>query len=1183
MDRGSRELFSPSERKLLDYEESPARDGGRSAAAEPPGEGDGETQEFRDNRRIVRSLQRMWSRGRLGPVCPDDHAQALALAQQLIQRDLPDSGSIDTSAQLREELSRSSVISSADLDLLLEDLRPEEQPHSAAELAELLVRRGVLHADQAAALCRGELPTLLLGDYLVLEELGRGGMGVVYAAQQVSLRRRVALKVLPLASILDGRSFERFKNEARAAAALDHPNAVQVYAVGCASGMHYYAMQYIEGCTAADQIADARRAPPSAEAVPAAERYRRIARLGIQAAEALEHAHQLGIVHRDIKPSNLLVDAGDHLWITDFGLAMIEAEANLTVTGGMLGTLRYMSPEQTEGDRRVLDHRTDIYSLGVTLYEMLTLRPAFPDDRPQRLLRQIPQEEPPPPRAIDRRIPKDLETIVLKAIRKDPADRYPTAQALADDLKRFLESRPILAKPTTVVERAGRWMRRHTPLVGLVLAMFALAAGGFAASTFLITREQSKTKAALRTATENSSEAQHQRRRAEKAVIEANRQTRLAREMLYTSDIKLAAGALKSGDVAQQVDFLRRHIPEAGQADLRGFEWHYLWRQANLGHEELLDVGQPLYTVCFSPDGKVLATAGQRGVIRVLDAATFRETCSFPAEQGEVNGLGFHPTSGQLVSAGDDGTLRIWDLASRRLVRTIQAHETLAFQVAFTPDGNRMISCGKEPVIRLWDWATGSHAGTLERHEDAVEAIAVSPNGKVLGSASSDGTACLWNMKEQSLIFREHTVLLARTISVAFSPDSRFFAAGNVQGYIKVLEIEEDFALVKALHDRLLDGVQSIAFAHGSMRFLTGDRSGSLRLWSLDSPAAEPASGSQSVWNDTGWLGHEGRIYDIAFSPGGKRFVSVGEDGKLKVWDSVDPSPWLEMDVHEKPEDVAFLPSGETFFTANGDAVYAWNAASHARTRLPIPGDRPFNSIEVSPDGKLLAVGNDHGTVVLWNLKTDRVVRRWHVGDADKVEPLSFSPDGRLVAAALWPSHDKVQLLDLETGAELPSLPARQCEALAFSPDGKQLAAGDWHDIILYDLATGERLHVLQSRAKTITGLAFSPDGNLLASIGTDRRLAVWDLKAGRERASWIAHAGGIRAMTISPDGRTIATTGTEGSLKLWSLPTGLHLFSFPEVHPVYARAAFVDGGRRLACYGLRTVRFFDGSPMAEE
>ncbi|HZV07038.1 MAG TPA: serine/threonine-protein kinase [Gemmataceae bacterium] len=374
-------------------------------------------------------------------------------------------------------------------------------------------------------------PGTPLGDYRILREIGRGGMGVVYEAEQLSLGRRIALKILPFALTLDPRQLQRFKNEARAAAQLHHQHIVPVYTVGIERGVHFYAMQYIEGQSLAEVIHDLRRAksegkrptigekalsphsrdiPPTGPYLPEGELpladidtkpigalatsfsansngfYRTVARLGIQAAEALEHAHEYGVIHRDIKPANLMVDGHGHLWITDFGLAQFQSDPGLTRSGDLLGTLRYMSPEQANGQRVAIDHRTDLYSLGATLYELLTQQPPFEGNDRQTLLHQILNDEPRPPRAIQKSIPVELETIVLKSLAKSPAERYATAREMADDLSCFLKDQPIRARRATPMQRLRKWTRRHPSVFWSIVALFFLTVAGSMVSAEIV-------------------------------------------------------------------------------------------------------------------------------------------------------------------------------------------------------------------------------------------------------------------------------------------------------------------------------------------------------------------------------------------------------------------------------------------------------------------------------------------------------------------------------------------------------------------------------------------------------------------------------------------------------------------------------------------------------------------------
>jgi eukaryotic-like serine/threonine-protein kinase len=446
-----------------------------------------------------------------------------------------------------------------------------------------------------------------LGDFRLLREVGRGGMGVVYEAEQISLRRRVALKVLPFAAAIDPRRLQRFKTEALAAAHVQHEKIVPVHAVGCERGVHYYAMQFIDGQSLAALIGELRglrdERQDDADATEAAigrlgassgggaisaattisrersaERRRyfeRVAGLGRQAALALEHAHQAGIVHRDVKPGNLLLDLRGQLWITDFGLAQVTGDVGLTITGEMLGTLRYASPEQVLARRGIVDHRSDVYSLGATLYELLALRPPFDGRDRNALIRQIADDEPASLRSLEPAIPAELETIVLKSLRKEPADRYATAQEMADDLQRFLDGRPILARRPTPPERLRAWSRRHPAMVWSGVAALILLSAASLVSTAIVRREQSKTLDEQRKA-ESAYRREHQR--AEEAEARFRLARRAVDELIRASEEELAhrpgmeglRKRLLGSALAYYREFIaeRRGDPDA-QAELR--------------------------------------------------------------------------------------------------------------------------------------------------------------------------------------------------------------------------------------------------------------------------------------------------------------------------------------------------------------------------------------------------------------------------------------------------------------------------------------------------------------------------------------------------------------------------------------------------------------------------------------
>lgn len=427
---------------------------------------------------------------------------------------------------------------------LLECLEGVRVIHTAVESAREDEEADSLAAsDSSATLDHATETPRVLGDYRVVREIGRGGMGVVYEAEEQSLRRKVALKVLPFAAVLDQRQITRFRNEAQAAAGLHHPNIVPVFAIGQERGVHYYAMQYIEGQSLAQAITELRggstpgghrRTSPDAttqtaiQASPHTETpqpeapapssppfdtgataatlgptnreaafFRAAAHLAADAADALQHAHDLGVVHRDVKPSNLMIDGRGKVWVADFGLARVQTDLGITATGDVVGTLRYMSPEQARGRADQVDGRTDVYALGATLYELLTLRHAHPGDDRRQMMENLERVDPITPRRINPATPADLENIVRRAMEKDPAARYASAGDLRDDLQRYLDGRPTIARPPNTVERVGKWMRRRRRTVAAAAATLAVVSIVSLASAVLVDRARDRAEAAL--------------------------------------------------------------------------------------------------------------------------------------------------------------------------------------------------------------------------------------------------------------------------------------------------------------------------------------------------------------------------------------------------------------------------------------------------------------------------------------------------------------------------------------------------------------------------------------------------------------------------------------------------------------------------------------------------------------
>jgi WD40 repeat protein/serine/threonine protein kinase len=1001
-----------------------------------------------------------------------------------------------------------------------------------------------------------------LGDFRILREIGRGGMGVVYEAEQISLGRRVALKVLPFAAAMDARHLQRFKNEAQAAAHLHHQNIVPVHYVGCERGVHFYAMQFIEGHTLAALIRDLRQLasgqpaadpprvanslagelasgqwappqhneaelPPTTDYVPAptpsagaataaaalsTERstqsrgfFRAAAHLGVQAAEALEHAHQLGVIHRDIKPGNLLVDPSGRLWVTDFGLARLGSDPGLTMSGDLLGTIRYMSPEQALAKRVVVDARTDIYSLGVTLYELLTLERAYPGKSREEVLRQIAFEEPRPLRHLNKAVPAELETIVLKATAKNPEERYATAQELADDLRRFLEDKPIKAKRPSLRQRAVKWARRHKTVVRAAVVVFLLAVVALAVSTVLIWRAKEDLKQSLERERQNA----------------------------YYERIALAEREWSANNLSRMQQLLDE-CPE----DLRGWEWYYLKR---LRYQTLPPLRHDTAVLCavFSPDGQRIASSDQDGWVKIWDAKTGQKVLQFSAHKKHARSVAYSPDGRRLATGSWDGTIKVWDaqaLGPDRDARpslTLEGPGSQVARVAFSPDGKWLASASRTRMnsgqVQVWDATTGAPVLAVPAYVNSLKCLDFSPDGRRLVSVGPDpdSEVKVWDVRtgQELLTLGGHR---RPGESVAFSPDGRRIAsvAGNLDPAEREVLIW-DARTGREMH-RLRGhsaGVWCLAFSPDGQRLATGSKDHTIKLWDVE-------TGREALT----LRGHSDSVCDVAFRPDGHQLVSASHDRTVRVWDAT-PS--------EGTPDPGCL-------TLRGPGAGVNAVAFH-------PKDR-----------RLVASAGTDGTVRLWDVGNGEQVRTLR-SHADLVRALAFSPDGRRLAAAGHQSKS-LTVWDTTTWQEIfprPLAPTYGLCTVAFSPDGRRLAAAGFSlsfPVVVWDLVSGEQIRVLSGHTWTVRQVAFSPDGRRIAAASHDGTVRVWDVTTGKEVVRPpLRHAAAATGVAFSPDGGQLATASLDGTVRVWDTTSWKPLLVRSDAAAGVRCVAFSPDGRRLA------------------
>jgi WD40 repeat protein len=1006
--------------------------------------------------------------------------------------------------------------------------------------------------------------TSTFGEYELLGELGRGGQGIVYRARHRSLRRIVALKTIPPNHLADDQARARFVLEASTASRLDHPNLVPIYEVGERDGFCFFTMKLIEGASIERLVVDG---PPDAAAC------RHVATILGKVAQGVNHAHQRGILHRDLKPSNVLLGHEDEPHVTDFGMAREMGEASeLTVTHGWIGTPAYLAPEVIAGGSSQATIATDIYGLGAILYHVLTARAPFSRTTLAATLHAAQTEDVPSPSCINRAVPVDLETVCLKCLEKDPAQRYPSAEALAEELNRFLRGEPVHALPVSRLEKTARWCRRKPALASSLFLILILILILIIGSPI--------------------------------AIYRINRARQTAELNLYAADMSLASQALENHNIRRTRELLEKHSPfvvraSAGSsnenlprgdrlkaglltkvADLRGWEWRYLYGQCKSDElSTLLRGTSPVSTVCFSPDGAMLFAAVDDGTIRVWDFTSRRELAPFQTFSGKFDldpldpnhAVAVSPDGCLLAAGGPNKGIVIWELPSRRKLATLTGHTKTIRHLDFTSDSLTLASASKDGTIRLWEMRTNSFQQiALLKHGSEAFRGAFSPDHQIIATSGKDRYVRFWDLSARALP-REVPPAIERdgwVVSLAFAPDGKLLATSagglvplwDTTTHIQAASLE---ASSSAIHD--------VAFCGDGRKVAAAAHDLNICVWDRNRPSDRLTL-----------QGHEGEIFSVSFSKDGNILASGSRDGTVKLWDvsSFEPrgTSWPFKDFINQ---VVFSPNGKFLAGAcagDRDQVKLWDSEGNREiSKATLPQPAGIFGASFSEDSSMLAI-RGQGSWLL-GIPSLEIITNF------PASTVTFSPKGNFLVLV---RDQQVIRHDPNSGAEIVLGALAQGNGVnsIISPDGNTAAIAAYDRgliITLWDTSKPGPPIVLRGLTEpSIRGLAFSPDSHLLASHEFYGRVGLWNAQNGRRIALFHPHAGGAWAIAFAPDGNTLLSSADDGTIRFWNLATLQEAGSIHGDRGAISALAFSPDGNHLASGGNRRVRIWDAPSFQE-